>query len=126
MKNLLSVTAVLEAATGLGLLALPSLLSTVILGAALDTPASLAIARVSGVALIALATACWLARDDARAGRALVVAMLLHNAGVVAVLVHGSLGLGLSGLFLWPTALVHAAMGAWCGGMLGRLHRAAD
>jgi hypothetical protein len=40
--------------------------------------------------------------------------MALYNAGVLAVLGHAGLGLGLSGVALWPAVLVHAAMAAWC------------
>jgi hypothetical protein len=116
MKKLLTTTAVLEAATGLALLAFPSLVTSLILGAPLVAAVALAVARVAGVALLALGVACWLARhdEDTHAARGLVGAMLLHNAGIVAVLVYGAIGLGVSGIALWPTSFVHAAMGAWC------------
>jgi hypothetical protein len=116
MKALLTTTAVLEAATGLVLLAFPSFLTSLILGAPLVAAVALAVARIAGVALLALGVACWLARhdEDTHAARGLVGAMLLHNAGVLAVLVYEAIGLGVSGIALWPTSCVHAAMGAWC------------
>ena len=116
MRRLLVVTALLEGATGLALVALPSRLVTLLLGSSLDAPAAVTVARVAGVALIALALTCWLARADAQSGaaRGLVAAMALYHAGVAVVLAHGSIGLGLSGLGLWPTALFHAAMTVWC------------
>jgi len=116
MKKLLTTTAVLEAATGLALLATPALLTSLILGAPLVAAVPLAVARIAGVALLALGVACWLARhgEEVPAARGLVGAMLLYNAGVVAVLVHGAIGLGVFGIALWPTSFVHAAMGAWC------------
>jgi hypothetical protein len=116
MKNLLTVTAVVEAGTGLVLMALPSQLATLLLGSSLDTPGALAVARMAGVALLALGVACWLARNDGRslAARGLVVTMTLYNTGIFMILVYWRTGLGLSGIGLWPTVLIHAIMTVWC------------
>ena len=70
MRRLLVVTALLEGATGLALVALPSRLVALLLGSSLDAPAAVTVARVAGVALIALALTCWLARADAQGGAA--------------------------------------------------------
>jgi hypothetical protein len=115
-RNLFIVTAVIEVGTGLGLVALPSLLSTLVLDSSLDTPVALTVARIAGVALLALGVACWLARHDgqSRAAKGLVGAMVLHNAAIATVLAYAGVGLGLSGIGLWPTVLVHAAMTVWC------------
>ncbi|MGO9990694.1 MAG: hypothetical protein ACLPSY_18100 [Steroidobacteraceae bacterium] len=48
---LLILTALLEAATGLGLLAAPALLDSVLLGGEFTAPASIAVARIAGGAL---------------------------------------------------------------------------
>lgn len=116
MKSLLIVTAALEIATGAALLVSPSVVASVLLGFALDTPAGWVVGRVAGVALLALGAACALARNDGHSGaaRGLVAAMLLYNAGTVAVLVHAGLGLGLSGVALWPAVLIHSALAVWC------------
>lgn len=116
MHSLLAVTALLEGVTGLALVALPSRLATLLLGSPLDTPAASTLARVAGVALIALAVTCWLARLDghSRAARGLLTAMALYHAGVAIVLAYASIGLALSGLGLWPTVVFHSAMTAWC------------
>ena len=58
MKKVLATTAVLETATGLAMVALSSLVASLILGSSLDTAVVLAIARVAGVALLALGVAC--------------------------------------------------------------------
>ena len=73
MHNLLIMTAVLEGATGLAFVVLPSRLGTLLLGAQLDAPSSSTLARVAGVALVALAVTCWLAprREVVRQGRQL-------------------------------------------------------
>jgi hypothetical protein len=111
MKKLLTITAIIEAATGLGLLAAPPVIARLLLGATLDTPAAVTVARVAGAALLALGVACWLARDD---GRGLVVAMLFYNVAAVAVFAHAALGLELSGIGLWPAIGLHTALAGWC------------
>jgi hypothetical protein len=116
MKTLLTVEAVIEGGTALVLVALPSLVATLLLGSPLDAPGAVTVARVAGVALLALVAACWRARHDGHglAARGVVGAMALYNAGVLAVLGHAGLGLGLSGIALWPAVLIHAVMAAWC------------
>ena len=116
MKNLLTVEAVIEVGTGLMLVALPSLLTTLLLGSSLDTPVALSVARMFGVALLALGVACWLSRHDgqSRAARGLVGAMVLHNTAIATVLVYAGITLGLSGIGLWPVVLLHATMAVWC------------
>ena len=116
MKNLLTVEAVIEVGTGLMLVALPSLLTTFLLGSSLDTPVALSVARMFGVALLALGVACWLSRHDgqSRAARGLVGAMVLHNTAIATVLVYAGIALGLSGIGLWPVVLLHATMAFWC------------
>jgi hypothetical protein len=124
MKKLLTTTAVIEVGAGLPLAALPSLAATLLDGSSLGAPAGLTVIRVAGVALLALGVACWLARHDtqSRAARGLVGAMVLYNAGVLAVLVYGGIGLGLSSVGLWAAALLHAAMTVWCVVSLLKIH----
>ena len=102
VKNLLILTAVLEAGTGFALLAVPSIVAKLLLGSSLDSPAALAVARVAGVALLALGVACWLARHDgqSRAAKGLVGAMVLYNAAIATVLVYAFIGGELSGIGL--------------------------
>lgn len=117
MKNLLIVTAVLEAATGLALLLLPSLPVSLLFGEALDAPSALTIARLAGAALLSFAVVCWAARDEkpGRTLKGLVVAMLLYNVAAVALLVaHAGIGLKPSGVGLWPAVLLHTALAIWC------------
>src|SRR5437870_12139300 len=122
MSRLLKLTAIIEPATGLGLMAVPSVVVRLLLGSPLDTSAAVMLARVAGAALLALGVACWLARDDtqSRAARGLVVAMLIYNIAATALLAFASIGLRLHGVALWPAVVLHAVMGAWCVACLGR------
>jgi len=116
MKNLLTLEAVIEVGAGLGMVVLPSLLVTLLLGSSLDTPVALTVARVAGVALLALGIACWLARHDgqSRAARGLLGAMVVYNAGVFMVLAYAGIALGLPSIGLWPVVVAHAPMTVWC------------
>lgn len=116
MKTLFTVTAILEAATGLALLASPSVPASLLLGASLDTPGALTIARIAGAALLALGFACWRARNDgqSRAARGLIAAMLLYNVAAVMLLAHARFVLGLSGIGILPAILLHSTMAVWC------------
>ena len=115
-KYLVIVTALLEAATGLALLAMPSAIASLLLGATLDTAGAVTIARVAGAALLTIAFICWQAREDSqsRPGRAVVGALLIYNLAVAALLVHGSLALKLAGPGLWPAVIAHGLLAAWC------------
>jgi len=116
MSRLLKLTAIIEVATGLALMAVPSVVVRLLLGSPLDTSAAAMLGRVAGAALLALGVACWLARDDtqSRAARGLVVAMLMYNIVATAVLAFAGIGLGLHGVALWPAVVLHAAMAIWC------------
>lgn len=115
-RLLLSITAVVEAATGLALLIAPALVVQVLLGAAPDTAAGMTVARVAGAALLSLAVACWLARDDleGKAAKGLVTAMLIYNFAVVAIFILGWFRHGIAGIALWPVVTAHLALGVWC------------
>ena len=121
MKKLLALAAVVEAATGLALIAVPGIVVRLLLGAEISG-ASMPLGRVAGAALLALGVACWLARDDtqSRTERGLVVAMLTYNTVVTAVLAFAGIGLGLYGVVLWPAVALHAAMAVWCVACLRR------
>ena len=115
MKRLLALVAVAEAATGVALIVVPSLVGRLLFGAEL-TGVTAVVGRVAGIALFALGIACWLARTDtpSRAARGLVAAMLFYNFSVAALLAYAGLGLGLHGVALWPAVVLHAVMTIWC------------
>jgi len=122
MKALFTVTAAIEMGAGLALLSRPAATATLLLGAPLEGPAALTVARVGGAGLMALAVACWFARHDSQSGdtrannatRGLIAALLVYNIAAVGVLADAGAVLKLYGLALWPAVLLHTGLSAWC------------
>ena len=92
-----------EAATGAALLIVPSLVGRLLLGEELAGVA-VAVARVAGIALIALAVACL-------PGKALI-GMLTYSAAVTLYLAYLGLVGVFAGILLWPAVVVHAILTA--------------
>ena len=103
MKKVLIIAAVGEAATGLALLIVPSLVGRLLLGEELSSVA-VPVARVLGIALIALGVACW--PGPPRVG------MLTYCAAVTLYLAYVGFAGGFSGLLLWPVVALHAILTA--------------
>lgn len=99
MKNLLVVTSLVEASTGLALLLVPAWVGQLLLGEALAGPAA-QMARVAGIALIALSIACW--PGTPRQG------MLVYNAAATLYLSFLGLTGAAHGSLLWPAVALHA------------------
>jgi hypothetical protein len=98
MKELLLFAAIIEAATGVALILVPSLLGQLLLGIELTG----VIVRVAGIALIALAVACW-------PGPAMF-GMLIYNAAVALYLAYVGVSGESSGVLLWPVVVLHGIM----------------
>ena len=103
MKITLAFAAISEALTGLALLTAPSLVSQLLLGEQLAGVA-IPVARVSGIALIALGIACWPGPP--------LFGMLTYSALVTLYLAYLGFAGGLSGLLLWPAVVLHAILTA--------------
>jgi len=103
MKRTLFLTAILEAATGLALLVVPSLVGQLLLGEEL-TGIAIPVARVAGIALIALGIACWPGPP--------LVGMLTYGTLVTLYLAYLGVGGGLAGILLWPAVVLHAILTA--------------
>ena len=116
MKLLLIIAAVIEAVAGLALLLIPTVAVSALLGAPLDTATGLAAARIAGAALVALAIACWQARNGERGSPAtgVVEAMSFYNFAAAMVLVYAGTRLDLRSALLWPAIVLHLGLGAWC------------
>ena len=98
--KLLAVAAIAEAVTGLALLVVPSLVGRLLLGVEL-TGVAIPLARVTGIALIALAVACW-------PGRTALCGMLTYNSLATIYFLYLGLGGHWTGKLLWPAVGVHA------------------
>jgi hypothetical protein len=101
MKWPLALAVVGEAATGAALLIVPSLVGELLLGQAL-TGMAIAVARVAGTALIALAVACW--------QNSPLLGMLTYSVVVTLYLAYLGLADGFTGVLLWPAVAVHALL----------------
>lgn len=97
----LAVAAAAEAATGLAFLAAPSTVGRLLLGAEIGG-AGVPAARVAGIALIALAIACWRGSP--------LQAMLFYNAAATLYLAWLGLAGTFVGVFLWPAVVFHAVL----------------
>jgi hypothetical protein len=105
---LLSVAAVIEAATGVALIIFPQAVTSLLLGADL-AGAGIAVGRVAGIALLSLGLGCWLSQRDLNKTAALA-AMLTYNLLVTAFLMYLGLGGVLVGILLWPAIAIHAVL----------------
>ena len=103
MKRLLIFAAVGEAATGVALLIVPSLIVRLLLGDEL-TGIAIPVARVAGIALIALGVACW--PGPPRVG------MLTYSLAVTLYLACLGFAGGLTGILLWPAVVLHLILTA--------------
>ena len=104
MKKVLTVAAVVEVATGMALLIVPSLVGRLLFGAEFTGVANPA-ARVTGIALLALGVGCW-PGSTARCG------MLTYGALATLYLAYlGVIGEWV-GPLLWPAVLLHAILTA--------------
>ena len=113
MKNVLIFAGVAEAATGLALLIVPSLVGWLLLGEEL-TGIAVPVARVAGIALIGLGVACWPGPP--------LAGMLIYSALVMLYLSYLGFADGLNGILLWPAVALHAILSVF----LGRVWLAGD
>ena len=103
MKKALIFAAIGEAATGLALLIAPSLVGQLLLGEQL-AGAAIPAARVAGIALIALAIACWPGPP--------LVGMVTYSALVAVYLAYLGFAGSLTGVLLWPVVVLHVILTA--------------
>jgi hypothetical protein len=118
--GLTTLVALVELATGVLLIVRPSLFGHLLFGVEFRADGT-AMARLGGIALLALAGACLpVARDPAQAARALRV-LLGFSAVSAAYLAYLGARTGPWGLLLWPAAVGHAVLAlllvyAWLNG----------
>ena len=101
---ILVVTAALEAATGAALLIVPSAVGRLLLGEE-SSGVAISVARVTGIALIALGVACC-------PGCRALWGMLFYSAAVTFYLAYVGLTSDVTGILLWPVVIVHLILTA--------------
>lgn len=101
MKYILPLTAIAEMATGLALIAMPSLIGRLLLGVPLTEPATM-VASILGVALLALGIACW--PGPPRLG------MTVYSALITLYLAYTGFSSASAGPLLWPIAALHGGL----------------
>jgi hypothetical protein len=101
MNRVVRFAAVGEVAFGVALLVAPSILGQLLLGERL-TGAAVLVARVTGIALVGLGTACW--PGPAAFG------LLIYSATVTLYLAYLGLSGAARGVLLWPAALLHLVL----------------
>ena len=106
-RILTGVSAAIEGATGVALIAVPEVVAHLLLGSALSG-SGVAVARVAGFGLLSLAIACWPGNGNAtpQATRALFVYNLLAGLYLGFLRVGGEF----AGFLLWPAAIVHVVL----------------
>src|SRR6476661_4675289 len=104
MKKVLTVAAVLEAATGVALLIVPSLVGRLLFGEEF-TGIVISVARVLGIALLALGVSCW-------PGSTALCGMLTYSALATLYLLSLAIRDEWVGPLLWPVIVIHALLTA--------------
>ena len=104
MKKVLTVAALVEVATGMALLIVPSLVGRLLFGEEL-TGIVIPVARVLGIALLALGVGCW-------PGSTALCGMLTYSALVTLYLLYLGIHGQWVGPLLWPAVALHAILAA--------------
>jgi len=106
-KTLVIASSTIEAATGLTLIADPGLFVRLLLGADLSG-SGIAVGRLAGMALVALALACWPSEDDATAQA--TSALLTYNFMAAVYIGYLGTGGGFVSYLLWPACALHTLL----------------
>ena len=115
-KSLLIISALAELGVGVSLLLAPSLTAELLLGAGLESAASVLVGRVGGAALLSIGLICWLEKNRPSVG--LVVGLAAYNAAVAALLIYAAVVDGMNGVGIWPATGVHLVLLIWCAACL--------
>lgn len=106
-RRLMTLSAAIEAATGLSLIAFPGVVGRLLLGAGLADN-GIAVARLTGIALLCLGLACWPSGDDVP--QPTVRALFSYNLLVALYFGYLRIGGGFVSYLLLPVLVVHALL----------------
>jgi hypothetical protein len=109
LNRLLTLTTIIEAATGLALMAVPSVVARLLLGGEISG-AGIPLGRVAGFGLLSLGMACWPGRDPAGNTVPAFRAMLTYNSLATLYLLCLGIGGEWVGPLLWPAVALHGIL----------------
>src|SRR5208283_3555692 len=106
-RTLVSLSAAIEAATGVALIAGPDFVARLLLGVGLSD-SGIAVARLAGLGLLSLGLACRPSADDATPQATL--ALFTYNLLAALYLGYLRVGAGFVSYLLWPACALHALL----------------
>jgi hypothetical protein len=106
MNKPLAFAALAEAATGVALIVVPSLVARVLLGMEL-TGIAIPVGRVAGISLLSLGIACWPGKQPSRAA---LGGMATYSLLVTLYLLYVGIRGEFVGPLLWPAVALHAVL----------------
>jgi len=106
-RRLMTLSAAIEAATGLSLIAFPGVVGRLLLGAGLADN-GIAVARLAGIALLCLGLACW--PSGGNSTQTTVRALFSYNLLAALYLGYLRIGEGFVSYLLLPAFVVHALL----------------
>jgi hypothetical protein len=106
-RNLVKLSAAIEGATGLALIADPSFVVHLLLGAGLSD-SGIAVGRVGGFGLLSLGRACWPGGDDPTPHA--IWALFIYNLLAAPYLGYLRVEGGFVSYLLWPACVLHVLL----------------
>ena len=118
LRKLLAFAAVAEVGTGLALLVIPAIVVQLLIGV-IEAGEGHALARLAGIALLALGLACWPSGERVLSRSPAFRAMLIYNVLIVLFLTYLYVVVHVGGVLLWPAVALHAVVAVllvwtWC------------
>jgi hypothetical protein len=105
-QSLLVFAAIVEVATGVALILLPSSAGQLLLGTEISS-AAVVFARLAGIGLFSLGLACWPGKQATRTGQ---LAILTYNLLILLFLLYVGVRSEQVGVLLWPAVALHAVL----------------
>lgn len=109
LNRLLALTAAIETATGLVLMAIPAVVVRLLLGMEISG-ASNPLSRLAGLALLSLGVACWPQREPTGNTVPALRAMLIYNVLIALYLAYLGRVEHLGGVLLWSGVALHTLL----------------
>jgi hypothetical protein len=106
IKVFLTYTSIIEALTGIALIAFPTRVVLLLFESPLNGTGGIILTMIAGAAIFSLALGCWLLRESA-AAPTMVKVLLCYNFVLTAIVLYGACCYKLKGPGLWLIAWFH-------------------